>query len=67
MIIEQQNQDLVIRVTAPTDIRATQKVVDYLNLMESISKNQGTLEQATELARDAHNEWWIKNRSLFIR
>ncbi|GLU56727.1 hypothetical protein [Dyadobacter frigoris] len=67
MIIEQQNQDLIIRVTAPADIRATQKVVDYLNLMESISKNQGTEEQATELARDVHNEWWIKNRSLFIR
>lgn len=67
MVIEQQNQDLIIRISAPVDIRATQKVVDYLSLMESISKNQGTEEEAAELARDIHNEWWIKNRSLFIK
>lgn len=67
MVIEQQNQDLIIRISAPVDIRATQKVVDYLSLMESISKNQGTEEEAAELARDIHKDWWIKNRSLFIK
>ncbi|MCF2447521.1 hypothetical protein L0657_26435 [Dyadobacter sp. CY345] len=66
MVIEQQNQDLIIRISTPADIRATQKVVDYLNLMESISKNQGT-EEAAELARDIHKEWWVKNRSLFVK
>ena len=67
MVIEQQNQDLVIRVSRPIDIRSAQKVVDYFSLMESISKNQGTEEQATELAREVHKDWWTKNRSLFIK
>ena len=67
MVIEQQNQDLVIRVSRPIDIRSAQKVVDYFSLMESISKNQGTEEQATELAREVYKDWWTKNRSLFIK
>ncbi|WP_221390546.1 hypothetical protein [Dyadobacter sp. NIV53] len=67
MIIEQQNQELVIRVSRPIDIRSAQKVVDYFNLMESISKNQGTEEQAAELAREVHKDWWSINRSLFIK
>ena len=67
MIIEQQNQELIIRVSRPVDIRSAQKVVDYFNLMESISKNQGTEEQATELAREVHKDWWSKNRNLFIK
>lgn len=67
MIIEQQNQDLIIWVSRPIDIRSAQKVVDYFNLMESISKNQGTEEQATELAREVHKDWWAKNRNLFVK
>ncbi|MHA4739415.1 hypothetical protein [Dyadobacter sp. MSC1_007] len=67
MVVEQQNEDLVIRVSRPIDMRAAQKLLDYFNLMESISKNQGTEEQATELAREVNKNWWAANRSRFIK
>ncbi len=67
MVIEQQNQDLIIRIGRPADMRVVQKLLDYFNLMESISKNQGTEEQATELAREVHKNWWAENRSRFIK
>lgn len=67
MVVEQQNKDLVIRIPRPVDMRAAQKLLDYFGLMESIAKNQGTEEQATELAREAQKNWWAKNRSRFIK
>lgn len=67
MVIERQNQDIVFRLNGSLDIRAAQKLVDYFNLMESIAKNQGTEEQAAELAREVDKAWWAKNRSRFIK
>lgn len=67
MVVEQQNQDLVIRIPRPVDMRAAQKLLDYFSLMESIAKNQGTEEQAAELAREAHKSWWSANRDRFIK
>jgi len=67
MIIERDNEDIIIRISAPVNMKSAQKVIDYFNLVESISKNQGTEEDATALAREFHKEWWKENRQRFIR
>ncbi len=67
MIIERQNQDIVIRLDASVvDIRDVQKFVDYFRFMESNAKNQGTEEQASQLARQVHAEWWKENKQRFL-
>lgn len=67
MVTERQNQDIVFRLNGSVDIRAAQKLLDYFNVLETISKNQGTEEQAAELAREVDKEWWAANRSRFIK
>ncbi len=67
MVTERQNQDIVFRINGSVDIRAAQKLLDYFNVMETISRNQGTEEQAAELAREVDKAWWTDNRSRFIK
>ena len=65
MTIEQNEHDIIIKMSAPINMRAAQKVIDYFNLVESISKNQGTEEQVLELTRESHKEWLKRNASRF--
>jgi hypothetical protein len=67
MVIERDKEDIVIRLNAPINMSAAQKVIDYFNLLESISKNQGTEEQAEELAWEAHRNWMKENAYRFTK
>ena len=68
MVIERQNQDIVIRLNSSlVDIEDVQKLTSYFRFLESNAKNQGTEEEATELAREVHKDWWNRNRSRFIK
>lgn len=67
MIIERQNQDIVIKVSSTINMTAVQKLIDYINVLEIVSENKGTEEQASELSREANKNWWNQNRSRFIK
>ena len=68
MVIERQNEDIVIRLNASlVDMEEVQKLTRYFRFLESNAKNQGKEEEATELAREIHKDWWAKNRSRFIK
>jgi hypothetical protein len=67
MTIERDKDEIVIRLNAPIDMKAAQKVIDYFNLIESISKNQGTEDQAAELAWESHRDWLAENSHRFIK
>ncbi|GGH53410.1 hypothetical protein GCM10007423_58850 [Dyadobacter endophyticus] len=68
MIIERQNEDIVIRLNASLiDMEEVQKLTSYFRFIESNAQNNGTEEQAAELAREVHSAWWAKNRSRFIK
>jgi hypothetical protein len=66
MVIEYQNQEIVIRLPGSMDRDAVRKVVDYFNALEIISQNQGTEEQASELAREVEANWWKANKQRFL-
>lgn len=67
MLVERQNEDIVIRLNAAlVDIRDVQHLVDSFRFIESVAKNQGTEEQAAELAREAEANWWKRNKQRFL-
>lgn len=68
MTIERDKQDIVIRLDASLiDIAEVQKFADYFRLIESNAKNQGTEEQAAELARESHKDWLKENAHRFVK
>lgn len=63
MVIERDSNTITIKLNASLiDIEAVQKFADYLGLLESNAQNQGTQEQADELAQESHQNWLIENR-----
>ncbi len=67
MTIERQNNEIIIRLPESLlDIREVQRLVDYFRFMESNSQNQGTEEQAAELAREVDANWWAENKHRFL-
>ncbi len=67
MVVERQNQEIIIRLDGSViDIREVQRFVDYLRFMESNAKNKGTEEQAAQLAREVHGQWWQKNKQRLL-
>ena len=66
MIIERQNQDIIIKASSAINMSAVQKLIDYINVLEIVTENKGTEEQALELSREANKNWWNQNRSRFI-
>lgn len=67
MVIEQTKEGLLIKTTAPYDIKAVQRIIDYFNVLEVVSEAKGTQEQADELASEVNKKWWAENKSKFIK
>ena len=68
MIIERDNENLIIKVNSSLiGMDEIQKTIDYLRILESNAKNQGTQEQADELAREINKNWWAENKHRFIK
>lgn len=66
MVITRQNRSIIIEASDSINMEAVQKVIDYINILEITAKNQGTEEQAAELAREVENNWWKHNKSRFL-
>ncbi|WP_373513360.1 hypothetical protein [Persicitalea sp.] len=66
MVIERQDDKIVIEPLSSINMNAVQQVIDYINALEIVSQNQGTEEQAGEMAREINREWWKKNRDRFV-
>jgi hypothetical protein len=65
MTIEQTEQGILIKTTAPVNMKAVQKIIDYFSVMEIVSRNQGTEEQASELSNEVDKKWWQENKDRF--
>lgn len=67
MVIERQNNEIIIRLPESLlDLREVQRLVDYFRFIESNAQNQGTEEQAAELAREVDAKWWQENKQRFL-
>ncbi len=66
MVIERNNNEIVIRLPDSVDLLEVQRLLDYFGFTESVSKNQGTEEQAAQLAREVEKSWWNENKHRFL-
>ena len=66
MVIERINQDIIIKPAEGINMEAVQKVIDYINVLEISAQNQGTEEQAEELAKEVNANWWEENKHRFL-
>jgi hypothetical protein len=65
MVIERTEEGILIKTTADVNNKDVQKIIDYFNLKELISKNEGTEENAEELSRETEKKWWEENKHRF--
>lgn len=66
MTITRQDGNILIQVSDSVDIGAIQRLIDYLDVLETVSQNQGAEEEAAELAREVNKKWWAENKSRFL-
>lgn len=66
MVITRQDKNILIETNGSINMEAIQRIIDYINVMEITSQNQGTEEQAAELAREIDKNWWSAHKSRFL-
>lgn len=67
MQIERTNNEILIRLSAKTNLVGLQRIIDYIKFIEIASKSKATEAQINELAADSKSTWWDKNKSNFIK
>ncbi|SKB82524.1 hypothetical protein [Dyadobacter psychrophilus] len=66
MVITRQDKSIIIEASDSINMGAVQKVIDYINILEIAAQNQGTDEDASELAMQVNKNWWAENKSRFL-
>lgn len=67
MQIERTNSEILIRLSAGTDLIGLQRILDYIKYREIASKSKASQEKIDELANESKSSWWDKNKSKFIK
>jgi hypothetical protein len=67
MVIEQTEQGILIKTNLPVNMKAVQKIADYFDVLEIVSRAQGTEEQAAELAKESNKNWLKENAHRFLK
>ncbi len=67
MLIQNINNETIIRVPSSVNFVYIQDFIDYLSVKTILSKSQATDEQIDKIAEDAQSEWWKKNKSKFLK
>jgi hypothetical protein len=66
MVIQRQEDNLVISIAATIDMKLLESFIQYLHIVELLSQNKGTEEQAMQLAEEAKENWWEINKQQFL-
>ena len=67
MKIESTNSEILIRLSAGTDLVGLQRILDYIKFREIASKSKASQEEIDELANESKSSWWNKNKSKFTK
>lgn len=71
MVIERDNENIIIKIKASLlgahGMQEVQQFADYVRVLESNAKNQGTQEQADALAEEINRNWWAENKQRFLK
>ncbi len=67
MTIEKNNDEIILRMSNNVDLDYLQKLVDYIEYEEAISKSKATEEEIEELAIKSKSDWWQQNKDLILK
>ncbi len=67
MVIERTDQGILIKTTAPVNMKAVQKIIDYFTVLEITSRAKGTEEEAAAMADEVDKNWWAENKHRFLK
>ncbi len=67
MIIEQINNEVVLRIPSFVNFDEVQRVVDLFRYKEATARSKAKQKDVDKIAADAKKNWWAKNRSQFIK
>lgn len=66
MIIENRDNETIIRISANVNLEDIQKSLDFIRYKEILSKSKGTQADADSLAEKVNSDWWKENKSKYI-
>jgi hypothetical protein len=66
MQIQRTDNEILIRVSANTDITGLQRILDTIKFREIASKSKVTQEKIDALSSESKSTWWESNKSRFI-
>lgn len=66
MKVERKDDEILISISAKTDLIGLQRVLDYIQFRELASKSQATEKQIDELANESKSNWWTENKHRFV-
>ena len=66
MIIEEKDDEIVIRISSNINLEDIQKSLDFIRYKEILSKSKGTQTDADALAKKVNHEWWSENKNKYI-
>lgn len=67
MIIERNDKEVIIRISASINTDDLQDFIDYTRYKELTAKNSVTQEEIDKLSNDINKEWWTSNRRKFVK
>lgn len=67
MIIERTNKEILIRIPNTVDIDDAQRIIDYIRYQELTSKSKASQKEVDNLAEEANQNWWKKNKDNFLK
>ena len=67
MIIEKTKDQILIKISPKVDAFGFQRIMDYLEYLEVVSKSKAKQSEADKLANALNQTWWENNKDSFIQ
>ena len=67
MIVEQTDNEVIIRIPKFMNFEATQRMIDLITLKETTAGSIATQDDIDLLAKEVNKGWWAKNRSKYLK
>ena len=66
MIIENKDNEIIIRISSNVNLEDIQKSLDYIRYKEIVSKSTATEADIDKLSAEVNQGWWDKNKHKYI-
>jgi hypothetical protein len=67
MVVERINNEIIVRIPSSVNFEELQRFIDLMRYKEATAGSEAKQKDIDQIAKDAHNGWWEKNRAHFIQ